>query len=738
MKFFIAFFFSFLFLSARAQKPVSPTTDLLKAKNLDSLVVKQNKEKTGFTRLKDIEGTAIYAGKKSEVIVLKDVIGNKATNNSRQIYAKVAGLNIWENDGAGIQLAIGGRGLNPNRVTNFNTRQNGYDMSADALGYPESYYTPPVEALERIEIVRGAASLQYGTQFGGMINFKLNQGSDSSKAEIISRLTGGSWKFLNSSTSIGGTVNKLNYYVFYQHKSGDGWRPNSNFNSNTAYASAIYSINSKLSVALQYTFMNYLEHQPGGLTDAEFAQDPHQSNRARNWFKVKWNLGAASLDYHINKQLTFNSRFFGLMAQRDALGILTFINRADDGSDRQLYIDHYHNWGNESRLLYQYKILNLPATALVGFRYYNGHTNREQGYGNDGSRGTTGDFTFTPTKLSDTLRYSRYIFPEHNTAVFAENIFRLSPKLSIIPGVRFENISTKAQGNYTDVVFDLAGNPINPHPKTDNKSNIRHFILGGIGATYDIKPSLQLYVNLSQNYKAINFNDLNTQNPNLRVDSSLQDEKGYSADMGIRKNNGLLHFDINLFLINYNNRIGSTLKVDPNFITYNYRTNVAQSRHIGVESYIEANIWKWLTGDTKTSVLIFSNFALINAKYINRKDSLINGNKVEFVPGVLFKTGITVKKNKFAATYQFSYTGQQFTDATNAIYTANAIDGIIPAYSVMDLSAEYQINKLFTVYGTINNLTNNMYFTRRADSYPGPGIVPSDARSFYVTLQVKL
>ena len=103
---------------------------------------------------------------------MNDVIGNKSTNNPRQIYAKVAGLNIWENDGAGIQLAIGGRGLSPNRVSNFNTRQNGYDISADALGYPESYYTPPTEAVERIEIVRGAASLQYGTQFGGMINSK--------------------------------------------------------------------------------------------------------------------------------------------------------------------------------------------------------------------------------------------------------------------------------------------------------------------------------------------------------------------------------------------------------------------------------------------------------------------------------------------------------------------------------------------------------------------------------------
>ena len=711
-------------------------------KNLDSVVIRSGEEKkSGFNRLRDVEGTAIYAGKKTEVIVLKDVVANKATNNSRQVYAKVAGLNIWENDGAGIQLAIGGRGLSPNRVANFNTRQNGYDISADALGYPESYYTPPVEALDRIEIVRGAASLQYGTQFGGMINFRLNHGVDSEKAEIISRITGGSWGFLNTATSVGGTVNKLNYYTFYQHKSGDAWRPNSDFNSNTAYAAATYTINEKLSIGLQYTFMNYLEHQPGGLTDADFAQDPHQSTRKRNWFKVNWNLGSVLLDYKINNRLKFNSRFFGLMANRDALGILTFINRTDDGTaDRNLYIDHYNNWGNESRLLYSCKIGRISSTTLLGFRYYQGHTNRQQGFGNNGEGGTKGDFTFNPALSADTFRYSRYVFPNHNIAVFAESIFRINTKWSVIPGVRFENILTRAQGSYTNLTFDLAGNPINPQKVTDNKESKRHFILGGIGLTYNVIPAIQVYANVSQNYKAINFNDLRTLNPNLRVDSSLQDEKGYSADIGIRKTTGILNYDISFFVIKYDNKIGSILSVDPsNFIIYNLRTNVSQSRHIGLESYIEADIWKWLKGaESKMNLSLFSNFSVINAKYVNSKEAAINGRKVEFVPDVIFKTGIAVRKNRFAASYQFSYTGQQFTDATNAYSTANAIDGIIPSYSVMDISAEYRLSKLFTVYGTVNNIGDKKYFTRRADSYPGPGIVPSDARSFYLTLQVRL
>ncbi len=88
--------------------------------------------------LKAVEGAHIYAGKKSELITIDSLSANVATNNARQLYGKVPGLNIWENDGAGLQLGIGSRGLSPNRVSHFKTRQNGYDISADALGYQAS------------------------------------------------------------------------------------------------------------------------------------------------------------------------------------------------------------------------------------------------------------------------------------------------------------------------------------------------------------------------------------------------------------------------------------------------------------------------------------------------------------------------------------------------------------------------------------------------------------------------
>ena len=138
-------------------------------------IIARNEKVFSLERLNAVEGTSIFEGKKNEVILVDQSMANLASNNSRQIFSQIAGLNIYQNDDAGLQLNIRGRGLDPNRTSNFNTRQNGYDISADVLGYPESYYTPPAEAIKNIQIVRGAASLQYGTQFGGLVNFVIKE-----------------------------------------------------------------------------------------------------------------------------------------------------------------------------------------------------------------------------------------------------------------------------------------------------------------------------------------------------------------------------------------------------------------------------------------------------------------------------------------------------------------------------------------------------------------------------------
>jgi len=688
----------------------------------------------GISRLNAVEGTSIYAGKKTEVIRMEDVSANLATNSARQIYSKIPGLNIWESDGAGIQLGIGGRGLSPNRTSNFNTRQNGYDISADALGYPESYYTPPAEAIERIEIVRGAASLQYGTQFGGMINFKLKRGIETKKFQLVSRQTLGSFGFYNVFNSVGGTHKKFNYYAFHQFKRGDGWRTNSKFNAHTTHGVVTYHPTKRLSISAEYTFMHYLAQQPGGLTDKLFEKDPRQSIRNRNWFQVNWNLAALVFNYKFNERTTLDVRNFGLLAQRDALGFLGSINRSDPMQERDLLRDKFRNFGNETRFIHRYTILRKNAVFLVGERYYRGFTQRWQG---DGYKSDGPDFDYIhPTDVED----SYFDFPSQNLSLFCENIFYLSPKISITPGIRYEHINTKAKGFYKESFTDLAGNIIFSQKVEEYKSNTRSFALMGIGVSNKLTKNIELYGNISQNYRAINFNDMRIANLNLQVNPNLKDESGFSTDIGVRGNlKQIFNYDVSLFLINYNDRIGSVLRVDSTLYNiYRYRTNISDSRNYGLESFLELDVWRVLAGkETKNSLSVFANIALLDARYINSDEAAYENKKVELVPDIFVRTGVTYKRKNIKANFQYAYTGEQFTDATNARLTSNAVNGIIPAYHVMDLSFDYTHNRC-TLGAGINNLSNNLYFTRRADGYPGPGIIPSDGRSLYINFQIRI
>ena len=699
------------------------------------------KEEFNIRKLRAIEGVMITQGKKSEAINVSEMDANKATNLSRQIFAKIPGLNIWESDGAGIQIGLGGRGLNPSRNSNFNTRQNGYDISADALGYPESYYTPPSEAIQEIQLIRGAASLQFGPQFGGLINFKLKDGSNlTKKRELTARHTIGSYGLNNTFLSLAGKDSKWKYYGYLNYKFGNDFRPNSEFDVIHGHINIERKINDQSKIGFEFTKMYYLAHQPGGLTDNDMFKNPDTSRRERNWFQVDWNLANINYDYEFNSNTKLNSRTFGLIAKRNSLGFIKEIIRGDPGLERNLIAGNFQNIGNETRLVHLYEPLKNPWAFVVGVRVYKGFNHTRQGNGNDGSGP---DFYFSENSVNtdfSSIVETDYNFPSYNLSLFGEHIFNLNNKLSITPGFRYEYISTSAFGTSREINADLAGNILFDRViSSADRIQKRDFIIFGLGLNYKISIETELYSNFSQNYRSINFSDMQIKNPNFKIDNQLKDERGYNADIGFRGNiEDKLYFDGSIYTLFYNNRIGTRLEVDSMlFKLFQYRTNISQSRTIGFEMMIESDWLKIIPVSSKSSFRTFINFSYNKADYINSNVTAFQNKKVELVPPIVIKTGFTFSKNDFSISYQYSFTDAHFSDATNAVQVSNSAIGLIPSYSTMDLSTKYKYNKIQIEAG-LNNLTNEIYFTRRATGYPGPGIIPSPSRNFYLGIQIRL
>ena len=719
------------------------TISLEKINNLSEVVVNKQREKlSAIHKLKDIEETAIYAGKKTEVVSIDKLTANKATNNARQIFAQVVGLTINESSDGGLQLSIGGRGLDPNRTSNFNTRQNGYDISADVLGYPESYYATPTEALDEIQIVRGAASLQYGTQFGGLVNFKIKSPAKK-PLEIVTRNTLGSYGLYTNFTSLSGTKGKFSYYTFVNYKKGDGFRPNSDFESKNYFANLNYQFTDKTSLHFDYTHFDYLAQQPGGLTDEMFDQNPRQSNRTRNWFAVNWNLYALRLKHKFENNADFSLQLFGLDANRKTVGYRP--NRVDSndvpGTERDLIIGDFVNWGAEARYLKKYQIKNQTSAFLIGAKYYQSKNTATQG---PGSSGSDANFNLATSEFPLYTNQSNYSFPNLNVSVFGENIFKITSKFSITPGFRFEKIRTQAQGSYRKINVDGAGNILLDKIINDDVVKDRDFMLFGVGLSYKPKDKIEFYGNVSQNYRSVTFSDIRIVNPNFAVSPTISDEKGYTSDIGVRGQiQDKLTFDASVYGLLYDHKIGEYKSSDAQNNVIRYRDNLGTAITYGFETMVDWKLDKTFFKQNENFIWnVFSNVAVTGSKYLKSDipattDVNVKGKQVEFVPLLNIKTGTSIGYKNFMTSLQFTYVSSQFTSADNKKKgdgIESGIIGEIPAYYVADISSSYKW-KNWKIEAGITNFTDNNYFTRRATGYPGPGIIPSDLRNFYTTLE---
>lgn len=723
------------------------------SKEMSEIAVIDQRDKVfAIKRLREVEGTSIYAGKKNEVISLDQMVANTSANNARQIYGQISGLNIFESNDAGLQLNIGGRGLDPNRSSNFNIRQNGYDISADVLGYPESYYTPPAEGLAEIQVIRGAASLQYGTQFGGLVNFKMKKPADDKRVEVTSRQSVGSNALFTSFNSVSGTSGKVGYYGYYNYKNGDGFRPNSGFESNNLYLYSDVQISEKTNIALDFTYLNYLAQQPGGLTDAQFYRDPTVSNRTRNWFEVDWKLASLNVEHEFSYKTKLSFLVYGLDASRKSVGFRTNrVSQQDDpDAPRDLILGDFNNWGTEARFLNRYRIGNKNAVFLIGSKWYQSKNTSVQGPGTTSSKA---DFTLADEQFPNYPNQSDFTFPNRNLAVFGENIFYLQDNLSITPGFRFEYIRTQSRGTFKRVNFDLAGNPIQNQTFEDDRTFERHFVLLGAGVSYLPDSETELYGNFSQNYRSVTFNDIRIVNPTFQVDPDIMDESGFTSDVGIRGRIGeSVSYDIGGFGLLYDNRIGEVLRAETRINAdgeieetgrvVRYRGNIGQAFMYGLESLVEVNLLPLFGNENRDVKLsVFANTAITKSDYIDSEIPGVEGNKVEFVPLLNMKTGLNFGYQNLVGSIQYTYVSEQYTDASNAEQNFNdnqsGIRGAIPAYDVLDLSLSWTYRN-FTIESGINNMLDSWYFTRRATGYPGPGIIPSPPRTFYATLQLQI
>jgi Fe(3+) dicitrate transport protein len=716
---------------------------------LDEVQISSYKTINGAGHRDQLQNGIIYAGKKNELLQLQQIDANKITNNARQIFSKVPGVFVWENESSGTQVNIATRGLSPNRSWEFNVRQNGYDVTPDVFGYPEAYYNPPMEAVKNIEVIRGGAALQFGPQFGGMINYVLHKGNAEKKIEAESQNSTGNNGLVSTFNAVGGTVKNLNYYGFYNFKHGNGWRNNNNFSVHNAHASLQYSINKKYSLGAEYTFSRYIIQQPGGLTDSLFQINAKQSLRERNWFNINWHVASLNFEGKLTNRLMIYWKNSAVIGQRNSIGFNKAITirdtiQASTGKygNRQIDRDHYNTFNSESRVVYNYSMLKQEQALNAGIRVSYAQTLRQQL--GKGDQGTEYNLNLQQDSFPRELTFSTT-----NVALFAEHLFQFTNNFSVTPGIRYEFIQNTIEGR----IDNKSDGPVLVSP--DRKQY--HVVLAGVGLQYTVAGSTNFYANATQTFRPVLYSDLTPSATTDVIDNNLKAASGVNVDFGYRGTcKDFITFDIAGYYLFYKNRIGNLLRYtdnDPAKPAYIFKSNLGNTRSAGFEGMIEVDLVKAFTAERKYGTLsIFTSLAFTDARYLSytiykssgtapnveiEKINLKN-NKVEYAPLHNHRAGLTYKIQGFSTTVLVSHTGSVFTDAENTVLpNAAATVGKLNAYTLLDWSFSYYFKKHYNIKGGINNLTNRKYATRRSGGYPGPGILPADGLTWFVSLGIK-
>jgi Fe(3+) dicitrate transport protein len=718
-------------VTAKAQQEQMPEDSAQQVHYLDSVLVMGYWHHNYPQALPAVQGTFLAGGKKSEVITMAQLPADITNKTGRQLFAKIPGIFVYDMDGAGNQINVAARGLDPHRGWEFNLRKDGIITNSDMYGYPASHYSMPLESIERIELVRGTGSLQFGAQFGGMLNYVSKQGDSTRKISFESYNTAGSFNLISTYNAIGGKIGKLRYYAYAQKKSRGGYRDNEHTDSEAEGVILNYNPNANVSVRLEWARSKYLYRIPGPLTDSMFHADPTQATRSRNYFSPDIHVPSVNINWQIGANTKLQLITSAVIGARNSVQFDkptnipdTIVTATLQYNNRQVDIDHFNSYTSELRVLQEYTLAKRKSAFVAGLQYMNNDLHRTQL-----GKGTTGsDYDLTLV----TPGWGRDIhLKTHNLAFFAENKFQLLNKLSVNAGARVEMGQTDMSGTITYY-------PDNKIPVSISHS----FPLLGVNFLYKPGKSSEVYGGFSQAYRPMVFKDLIPASLYEKVDPDIKDSKGYNAELGFRGNRRFLRWDITGFLLQYNNRFGTLALTDNQGAFYTYRTNIGNSLTKGVEIFIQGD---W-TLTTKLYLSVFTSTAYMQARYTNATEKSgntnvnVSGNKVESAPDLTSRNGATIRYEKFSYSLQYSHTSSSFADALNTVVPAKTTGavGLVPGYGLLDMNTSFRFSKTFEIKASLNNVTNKQYFTKRPTFYPGPGVWPSEGRNGSVSFIISL
>ena len=652
-------------------------------------------------------------------LVTREELVRSHAYDANEIFRRIPGVTLREDSGpVAMRLNIAMRGLNPDRSRQVLMLEDGLPIALAPYGEPEMYYSPPIDRMRRVEVLKGSGQIVHGPQtIGGVINFITPEPPPSFHGEVD--LTGGQRGVFTGNAMLGSSTRdqKFGWLVTALHKRGDGFRDFfydiDDIHVKTTWRPAqAHQFSAKFGWYDENSNSTYL-----GITTPMFEQDPGQNAVPGDFLKVRRFTGSVLHTATLSPRAVLSSSFFSYDTVRNwrrqdfdraDLG-RAYLGVAGDPSipGGAIYLRDsagnrnraFRVWGAQSNLSLEHNLWGRRNKLDSGARYV-----REK----HDDAFIAGSTTTNSTGLlrDDEDRFGNAF------SFYAQNRIFLTDKLVFTPGIRFEHyeytrhITTRRVGGVPQPVDIRGGDGVNE-------------IIPGFGLSYQTRSWLTLFAGVHRGFAPPRVKDaINASGESLLLDAELS--WNYEAGVRIGPHRGV-QGEVTWFRLDFQNQIIPAAQSGGATTTL---VNAGETLNQGLESSLRVN-WHEFTGGRLLITTDVRHMFLGAARFT--RNALFLNNRLPYAPRHTFSVLVDVRQRQgFGVQLDGSYIGGQFGDNNMTVVpSADSTIGMLPSYMVWNLSVDYTFRReRYTVrpYVGVKNLANRAYIASRAPEGIQPGL----------------
>lgn len=650
------------------------------------------------------DGEAIARQPGSVTILRQENLSLMQPLSTQDALKAVPGVVVREEEGYGFIPNIGMRGLNPNRSQKLLVLEDGVPVAPGLFLANESYYSPRIERMESIEVLKGAAGLRYGpTTIGGVINYKTRKPEDGVK--LTAKAGSHGYRLLGldaggiaaSGEAIGGAS--------IVSSRGDGFRNNA-FNLSDIVLKGGMVLGTKQWISAKLTrHENEINTSYAGLRPNEFASDPGRNSAPNDYFLTDRTSFDLNHEWDINAEVKLSTLLYWSQLTRDYWR-RDIAGRTADGTTfvacgGAAYCMSGRNRdfemaGIDSRLFVSHAIFGVRSETELGIRLHGDSLSNRTVRSKTDENARSGDLAGDDTQKAKGI------------ALYGQNRFLLNDRITLTPGLRVESYDQTRKNELNGV--------------SGKSSNLE--VIPGLGITWQVTPRAQLFAGA---YKAFSPAMVATAISTAGVDQQLDAERSNNIEIGVRGAVSRQGYEVTFFHMDFANQIVPQSESGGVGATV---TNAGKTLNQGVEGALNfdlGNGWSISGNATYIPTAKYNSTKIVGG--IDRK-----GNRLPYAPELTGNLALSYQMAGLKTSLGIAHVSTQFVDPENTrAESADGRRGEIPAYATLALNAHYRVIRQLSMSGSVRNLLDKKYIASRNPD----GIFPGAERNFELGMSYK-